>query len=67
MTLQILPCTPPPPPRTTEGGYNVFFICIPKMSSKKSQNICGVVHVRKPKNVFSAYSLKSNFDQLNIV
>ena len=57
----------PPHPRTAEGGLIFFsYRCLVFQTNvlKGKPEYFGVIH---PKTCFSAYSLKPNFDNLNII
>ena len=60
----------PPPPELPMVGSFFSYRCLvfpKKMSSKKSLNISELFRFKDPKSVFSAYSLKPNFSNLNII
>ena len=68
MSQQTLPCTPPP--QNCRGWVNFFCnrcLVFPKiMSSKESLCFSELLRLKDSKRVFSAYSLKPNFNNLNV-
>ena len=61
---------PSPPPRTAEVGSFFSYRCLvfpKKMSLKEIINSSELFRFKDPKTCFSAYSLKPDFDKLNII
>ena len=67
MSQQTLPCTSSPELPRVGSFFPHKCLVFPKKCPKKKPEYVGVIQVKRPKNVFfSAYSLKPNFNKLNI-
>ena len=70
MSQQTLRVHPPPPRQNCRGWVHSFsygYLVFPKNCPQRNHVPFGVIQVKRPKIVFfSLYSLKPNFDKLNI-
>ena len=69
MSQQTLPCTRPPPLELPNVGSFFSYRCLVFLKNvlKGKPVLFGIIEVKRPKNVFfSAYSLKPNFNNINI-
>ena len=68
MSQQTLPCTLPPPPELPRVGSFFSYRCLvfpKKCPQRKALIFRSYSGLKTQKRVFSAYSLKPNFNKLN--
>ena len=67
MSQQTLPCTPPELPRVGSFFSYRCLVFPKKCPQRKARIFRSYLGLKPQKRVFSAYSLKPNFDKLTII